>query len=432
MRAHDGRPSTVSRESSRTPVNSRDSPPVSGHRAGPTPLFSVACRSCVVGTGCALSSHSEGRDEDDEEIDCRNSVHLSRGRGQRIRLDRDEEGRGRPSVCKERAPQDAVRSRLPRSLDDAGHVRGAGPRSRSRRPDAGGPLGWNGDQDPRAQGQGRPELHVPEPGQGREPDPGRGAPRHHRRRGRRGRHGGAASGERGHRARPARGRGHPHSALEAGRAPRRSGARGLPEGVRGDGGRLRRLPQRRVRVEPGLPRHHRDHRSHRDVPASAGGRGRSGRRAGPPQGPPRGHLHGRLGPSPEAMALGSIPVEPPVGAHTRGSRPGLLALRRTVPRHEPRPRPAAPEAGPPLSGHRRPHRERPRAGSPPALRSHPRRLPQGGDRSSCAAHRRRDRPGGGANAGGVAGDRRRSPGQGSEGAARRARGGCGPVLRAPG
>ena len=63
-------------------------------------------------------------------------------------------------------------------------------------------------------------------------------------------------------------------------------------------------------------------------------------------------------------------------------------------RPQPQPRPAAPEAGPPLFGHRRPHRERPRSGSPPPLRSHPRRLPQGGDRSSRAADQRRDRPGG--------------------------------------
>ena len=92
---------------------------------------------------------------------------------------------------------------------------------------------------------------------------------------------GAASCERGDRDRPAGGHRHPHSALETGRAPRRSGARRVPEGVRGDGGRLRRLPQRRDRVEPGLPRHHRDHRSHRDVPAAAGGRGRPGRTCRP-------------------------------------------------------------------------------------------------------------------------------------------------------
>ena len=63
-------------------------------------------------------------------------------------------------------------------------------------------------------------------------------------------------------------------------------------------GDVRRVPEREDRDEPGLPRHHRDHRPARALPALAGGRGRSGRRAGPAQGPADGHLHGRLGPPP--------------------------------------------------------------------------------------------------------------------------------------
>ena len=140
-------------------------------------------------------------------------------------------------------------------------------------------------------------------------DPGRGLRGTIVDEGPRGRAGGPASGERSRRARPARGRGRPRPPWRLVVMPDDPALGGVPEGVRGDGGRVRRVPQRRVRVEPGLPGHHRDHRP-LELYGDCGGRGRSGRHAGAPQGPPHGHLHGRLGPSPEAVALGSIPVEP--------------------------------------------------------------------------------------------------------------------------
>ena len=121
-------------------------------------------------------------------------------------------------------------------------------------------------------GARREELHVPQPGQGRQPDPRRGPPRHDHRRALRGRPGGAASGRRGDRARPPRRDRHTLPAVEAGGPARRSGPGAVPEGVRGGGGWLRRLPERGQRIQPGLPRHHRDHRSPRALPpAQAGG-----------------------------------------------------------------------------------------------------------------------------------------------------------------
>ena len=106
-------------------------------------------------------------------------------------------------------------------------------------------------------------------------------------------------------------------------------------------GVLRRLPECRERVESGLPRDHRDHRPPRDVPATAGGRGR------------RADVQALLKARLMDIFMGDwdrhrkqwrwarFPDKPPLGAHPRGPRSGLLALRRT----DPRPRPAATTRG---------------------------------------------------------------------------------------
>ena len=115
---------------------------------------------------------------------------------------------------------------------------------------------------------------------------------------------GAAPGERGGGPRAPRRGGHPFPGLAAGRPARRSRSRRVPEGLRGRGRRLRGVSERRVRHEPRVPRDHRDHRPPRDVQAAGGGDGRRADTRALPARPPRRHRHGRLGPAPQAVAMG--------------------------------------------------------------------------------------------------------------------------------
>ena len=159
---------------------------------------------------------------------------------------------------------------------------------------------------------------------------------------------------------PRRGR-HPLPGLAARRAARRPRARRVPEGLRGCDRRVRGVPDagqgRRARVH----RRDRDHRPRGALQAAAGGQRRRDRRPGAAEGAPRGHLHGRLGPPPQAVALGEGARQPAVGADPRGPRPGVLALRGARPRHAP----AAPTRASRTSG----RSTRASAGSPTTARS---------------------------------------------------------------
>ena len=243
---------------------------------------------------------------------------------------------------------------------------------------------------------------------------------------------GPAPGERSRGARDPRSGRDPVPALAARRAARRPRARRLPGRLQGDAGGLRGVPAAAERRFAGVPRGDRDHRPPAALRAARGGRRRRRRCEGAAARAAHGHLHGRLGPAPQAVALGQAAGQPALDPAPRGPRPGLLALRRLRDRPDARARSPLPGVRAALRRDRRPHVQRLGPGPSPARGLRPRGLRGRGEGAPGSAHRRGDRSRGSPHAAGVVRDRRFTSRLRPPRAARRPAHGGREVLPAPG